>query len=116
MATETERQGFTALSTARPAFSAGPGGFTASLAFWIPWSTFSPAFSAGPWESQPTKLAKAPSIRAVRAENRVVLGMFIGRRLLKQTIGGPGRARHAGRDFRSVMLQRRCRQTRQRPP
>ena len=49
-----------ALSTPRPAFSKGPGGLIASLAFWTPLSMFSPACSAGPLGSQPAQVTDRP--------------------------------------------------------
>src|ERR1017187_7592274 len=69
---QTRSQGLSALSTSLPAFSPGPGGLTASFAFWMPLSIDAPAFSVGPLDSHPAKLTNAPTSSAARN----VLGFF----------------------------------------
>ena len=61
-----------ALSTFSPAFSTGPFGSTASLAFSTALSTFSPAFSAGPFSLQETTEATKGNIHN---DNRNVVFM-----------------------------------------
>jgi hypothetical protein len=74
--------GFTALSTARPAFSPGPGLVTASLASRMPLSTASPALWAGPFSaSQPVNAKTTPNIRAARGERKFIGRLFNGNSL-----------------------------------
>jgi hypothetical protein len=74
--------GLTMSSTARPAFSPGPGLVTASLTSRTPLSTASPAFWPGPFSaSQPVNGTTTPNIRAARRESKFFGRLFNGNSL-----------------------------------